>query len=470
MYMVCLALRFDDPAPPRLGCLGEDLLASTDGLGREHAAPVLGHQNQVNVEAEDSISARCKALRNHAEPSYHPTVQRVYRYRLYPSAAQTSALTRLLALLRYLYNACLHERRDAWKKQRVSVSKAMQDKQLRAVRDGDPEYAGIHFHLLQDMVTRCDRAFQAFFRRVKAGQAPGFPRFKGRDAFSSFTFKDATNRNGVRLLAGGRRLFVHGVGNVKIKLHREHEGKLKQVRVLRLADGWYADFVCAAVPAKLLPKVDAAVGVDLGIKMFAALSDGTTIENPKHGATAASGLAAAQQRLSRRKKRSNRRRKAQKLVAKHHLRVARQRLDFHHKTALDLVRRHQAIYVEDLNVKGLASGMLAKQVSDVAWGQFIGILVSKAESAGREVVKVDPRGTSQKCSACGLVVPKGLSVRMHRCPCGYETDRDVNAARNIIGLGQSLRGGRVSGSHPEKPSPRRASAGDGVVTAGASSR
>jgi putative transposase len=368
-------------------------------------------------------------------------VQRVYRYRLYPSAAQAAALARLLGLLRALYNACLQERRDAWHKQHVSVTKRTQDAQLRAVREVDGDYAGIHFHLLQDMVLRCDLAFQAFFRRVKAGQTPGFPRFKGHDFFKSFTFKDATHNNGVGLCAGGKRLRIHGIGNVKIKLHRGHEGKLKQVRVLRLADGWYADFICTDVPAKLLPAptVAASVGIDLGIKTFAALSDGTTIANPKHGAAGAGAIAAAQQKLSRRKKRSHRRRKAQRLVAKHHLHVGRQRLDFQHKTALDLMRRYQTIYVEDLNVRGLASGMLAKPVNDAAWSQFTSILVSKAESAGREVVKVDPRGTSQKCSVCGVVVPKTLSERTHRCSCGYVADRDLNAARNIIGLGQSLR-------------------------------
>lgn len=278
---------------------------------------------------------------------------------------------------------------------------------------------------------------------MKRGETPGFPRFKGRDFFRSFTFQDAAGGRGAKLVAGGKRLRIHGIGGVKIKLHREHGGLLKQIRVARLGDGhWYADLVCADVSPKPLPLVASEVGVDLGIKTFAAMSDGTMVENPRHAAAAAVTLASAQQRLARRGKRSHRRRKARQIVAKHHLRVARQRLDFQHKTALDLLRRYQTIYVEDLNVRGLAAGMLAKQVNDVAWGQFIDILMSKAESAGREVVKVDPRGTSQRCSACDLVVPKDLSVRVHRCSCGYEADRDLNAARNIIRLGQSLRDAR----------------------------
>jgi len=368
---------------------------------------------------------------------------RVYRYRLYPTAAQVGALVRLLGLLRFLYNACLQERRDAWKKQRISVTKRAQGHQLRAIRDADPDYVAIHYHLLQDMVTRCDRAFQAFFRRCKIGEKPGFPRFKGRHFFKSFTFKDAVHRNGAALCAGGKRLHIHGIGNVKLKLHREHEGTLKQIRVIRLGDGhWYADFICADVPAKPLPRIDREVGIDLGITTFAALSDGSTIANPRCYEAGQAGLAVAQQKVARRKKRSGRRRKARRLVAKHHLKVARQRLDFQHKTALQLVQQNQVIYVEDLNVKGLAAGMLAKPVHDVAWGQFTSILVSKAESAGREVVKVDPRGTSQRCNACGATVQKDLSVRIHRCPCGYVDDRDVNAAKNVIRLGQSLREAR----------------------------
>lgn len=364
----------------------------------------------------------------------------VYRYRLYPSRVQTAALDRLLGLLRVLYNACLQERKDAWAKRGLSLTRGTQARQLRAVREVDADYAGIHFHLLQDVVRRCDLAFRAFFRRCKRGERPGYPRFKGRDFYKSFTFADAVNRNGAALVAGGKRLRIHGIGNVKIKLHREYEGKLKQVRVLRQADGWYADFVCADVPAKPLPIAEVpVVGIDLGITTYAAMSDGSVVENPRRYEAGQAALAAAQQRMSRRKKRGNRRRKAARLVAKHHLRVSRQRLDFQHKTALDIVRRYQTIYVEDLNIRGLAAGMLAKQVNDAAWGQFIGILTCKAESAGRAVVKVDPRGTSQRCSACGIVVPKDLSVRVHSCECGYVADRDLNAARNILRLGQSLR-------------------------------
>lgn len=371
-------------------------------------------------------------------------MNRVYRYRLYPSRSQSFALFRTLWLLRGLYNACIEERSTAWKRQSISVSKKMQDTQLKAIRDADPDYGDVHFHLLQDVVLRADLAFKSFFRRCKSGEKPGYPRFKSRDRYHSFTFKDAAHRNGVRLVSGGKRLYVHGIGNVKIKLHREHEGKLKQIRIIRLGDDhWYADFVCADVAAKPLLATGRGIGIDLGLMTFAALSDGTLIENERRGRHAQERLAELQRELSTKKRGSNRRKKTKAVLAKLHLKVARQRRDDHRKIALRLVKQNDWIAVEDLNVKGLAAGALAKSVHDAGWTQFISILVSKAESAGREVVLVDPRGTSQTCSDCQAHVPKDLSVRVHECPgCGLVLDRDVNAARNVYRLGLSLREAR----------------------------
>jgi putative transposase len=373
---------------------------------------------------------------------------RVYDYRLYPTVAQASALDVTCQLLRGLYNACVQERRDAWEKNRVSVTKKMRRGQLREIKAIDSDYNALHFHLLQDATDRADLAFQAFFRRFRAGQTPGYPRFKGRGQYESFTFADAKNRNGAAMCAGGKRLYIHGVGNIKIKLHREHEGKLKQIRVLRRGDGyWYAQFICVDVPLKPLPSTGREIGVDVGIKSFGVTSiDGDPpIKNPRHYEAAQAKLAAAQQKLAGRKKKSKRRRKQQKLVAKLHLKTARQRRHFHHVTALQLVKEYDFICVEDLNIKGLAQGWLSKQVHDAGWGQFANILTYKAESAGRDLVKVNPRGTSQNCSACGVQVPKDLSVRVHVCPdCGYTADRDLNAAKNILRLGQSLREARRS--------------------------
>ena len=380
---------------------------------------------------------------------------RVYRYRLYPTRGQDAAMREILYRLRELYNAALQERRDAYRLRGITLSAYDQMAELRDVRELRPEYAAIHTHLLQDVLTRLDRAMRAFFRRLKAGEKPGFPRFKGRDRYGTFTFKDAANHNGVRLAAGGKRVRLSGIGNVKIKLHRAIEGKIKQASVSLSGDGhWSIAFVCQDVPIKPLPATGATVGVDVGITTFAALSTGECIDNPRPYETAQRRLAAAQQRVARRKRRSKRRRKAVLLLAKHHDRVRRVRLDFHHKVASYIVHHFDSISVEKLNVLGLARSRLAKQVLDAAWAQFTTIVDGKAECAGRDFNAVDPRGTSQECSGCGAEVRKGLGVRVHRCPhCGLVLDRDVNAGINIDRRGQRLRRQKSAGALPVPRSP-----------------
>jgi len=377
---------------------------------------------------------------------------RVFRYRLYPTRAQDAALRVLLYRLRELYNACLQERRDGHGKLGITITAYQQMAELRAVRELRPEFASVHTHLLQDVITRLDRAYQAFFRRCKAGETPGFPRFKGRGRYRTFTFKDAKNRNGVRLVTGGKRVDLSGIGKVKVKLHRPIVGTVKQVSVTLSGDGhWYVAFACCDVPTESLDPTGEDVGVDLGISSFAALSNGEMVDNPRCYEQAARVLRTSQREVSRRKRGSNRRRKAVVQLAKRHDRVRRTRLDFHHKVARNLIRRFDSIAVEELNIKGLARMRLAKQVHDAAWGQFIRILESKAESAGREFLRVDPRGTSQQCSGCGATVRKNLSVRVHACPeCGLVLDRDINAAKNVQARGHRVRGG-VSSEHPREP-------------------
>ena len=374
---------------------------------------------------------------------------RVYRYRLHPTAAQEAVLQETLWRLRELYNAALQERRDAYRKQGIRITKKMQDHQLKELRDVRPEYDGIHAHLLQDVVTRLDRAFRAFFRRVKAGEKPGYPRFRGRDRYNTFTFK-AVNRKGVRFVAGGRRLYLHGVGNVRIRMHRPMQGTLKQVSITLSGGHWYACMVCADVPLRPLPSTGNSTGIDVGITTFATLSSGEEIESPRPYRAAQRKLAKQQRVVSRRKKRSVRRRKAVRVLAAQHARIARIRQNFHHETAKGLVKRFDSICVEDLNVRGLAGGMLAKHVLDAGWAKFTTILAGKAECAGRELIKVDPRGTSQEC-VCGATVRKTLRERTHDCPaCGLVLGRDHCSAMVIEGRGRRLRGG-LSNGRPEEP-------------------
>lgn len=237
----------------------------------------------------------------------------------------------------------------------------------------------------------------------------------------------------------GNRLRVQGVGCIKVKLHRPVDGAIKTVTIKRSAGKWD---VCLSVEceAKLLSASNKAVGLDVGLTHFAVLDSGAEIENPRYYKKAQAALRMAHRRVARRPdKRSQGRRKAVVLLQKAAGHVTNQRADFHHKEARKLVDKYGLIAVEDLNVKGLAGGMLAKSVHDAGWSAFIGMLSCKAEEAGRTLVKVDPRGTTQRCSGCGETVPKTLKDRWHDCPsCGLSLSRDHNAARNILGLGLSL--------------------------------
>ena len=371
---------------------------------------------------------------------------RVYRYLLRPSRAQAVAMYCLLELLRELYNAALQERRDAWVKQCQRVSAYGQMRQLIGIREDRPEFASIHVHLLQDAITRVDRAFAAFFRRCKTHDGkPGHPRFKGRGRYRTFTFKDASNRNGAALVSGGKRVRLAGIGNVRVRLHRPIEGRIKQVSVTLAGDGrWYVAFICDNVPAHPLPPTGHETGIDLGISCFVALSDGEKVSNPRPMESAQFEIRQAQRRVSRRKRGSQRRRKAVAVLARKHAHVQAVRREFHRNLAANLCQRFDRIGIEDLNVLALSRGILAKQVQDAGWGQFTTILRAKAESAGREVVDVDAHGTSQECSACGRWVHKDLSVRIHQCPCGYTADRDVNAARNVLQRMGRIRRGEVA--------------------------
>jgi putative transposase len=306
---------------------------------------------------------------------------------------------------------------------------------------GDPEYGEVNSQVLQDVVLRVDRAFEAFFRRIREGQAPGYPRFHGRDRYNSFTYPQVGDHGGARLDNGF--LVLSKIGRIAIRWSRPLEGTPKTATISREADGWYVGFSCADVPVQPLASTGHETGIDLGIEAFATLSDGTRIFSPGWYRNAEWALKTAQRRVSRRKTGSHRRRKAVALLAKAHQRVRRQRKDFHHKTALALVREYDAIYHEDLQVRNMVKNHhLAKSMQDAGWSAFLSILSFKAACAGRRVIAVNPAFTSQTCSGCGVLVYKGLSVRWHACPdCGTSLHRDHNAAKNIERRGQRLRGG-----------------------------
>jgi putative transposase len=274
----------------------------------------------------------------------------------------------------------------------VSVGLAEQSAQLPEVKAGRPEYRDLHSQVLQDVLTRLDRAFQAFFRRMKRGQKPGYPRFRSTRRSTSFTYKQVDN--GATLDNGF--LVLSKIGRSALRWSRPLAGTPKTVTVSHEADGWYVCFSCDQVPCQPLPLTGQETGIDLGLESFATLADGSQIANPRLFRVAELNLKRAQRRVSRRVNSSNRRRKAVHLLAKAHQTVRRARADFHHKTALALVRQDDTISHEDVQTANLLKNHhLAKSISDAGWSQFLTILTAKAADAGRRVVAVPPAYTSQ---------------------------------------------------------------------------
>jgi putative transposase len=353
--------------------------------------------------------------------------RKAFVYKLRPTKAQAALLSETLETCRRLYNDALHERKTAWEERHESLGFARQCAALPAKKIENAFLARIHSQVAQDVLHRVDVSFQTFFRRRQRGETPGYPRFKGRGWYDSFTYPQW--RGGTKFREG--RLMLSKIGSIRVSADRPLHGTPKTCTIRRRVDGWYACIVCEYEPCPW-PETGRSVGIDLGIESFATLDTGERIPNPRPLKHAQRRLKCAQRRLSRRVKGSNRRRKARVLLAKAHLRVQRARLDFGHKAAHDLVSRYDTIHVEKLNIRGmLKNHPLAQAISDAGWGLFLAVLRSKAESAGRRVVEVDPRYTSQDCSACGGRVPKKLSERWHSCPyCGFSCHRDENAARN----------------------------------------
>src|SRR5215210_2609668 len=367
-------------------------------------------------------------------------MRKAFKYRLYPNRPQVEALDAMLGAHRRLYNLALRDRRDTYETERRSVSYGEQSGRFKESRKVLPSFAALNFSSAQATLRRLDKAFKAFFRRVKAGECPGYPRFRGEERFRTVEFP--SYGDGCKLKDNGR-LYIQRIGHIKVKLHRPIEGRIKTVSLKRSCGKWYVVFSCDLGDAPEATGDGPAVGIDLGLKSFLITSDGASVEPPRYYRKAQKKLRRTQRSLSRKKKGSAQRNKARHRVAKLHEKTANQRRDFHHKQARKLVDAHGLIAHEALNVKGIARTRLAKSTHDAGWAQFVNILAGKAEEAGVRVVAVDPQNTTQACSSCGAMpeVKKTLSDRTHSCSCGYVADRDVNAARNILGLGLSLRDG-----------------------------
>ncbi len=368
------------------------------------------------------------------------------RYRLYPTKAQASQLAWTLETCRQVYNSLVNDRKFQYEVNGKAPTWIEQKRSITAWKPAHPELFDVYSQVLQDVSKRVDLAYQAFFRRVKAGETPsrkasvagktpGYPRAKG-DGYDSFTYP----QSGFGFYQGKLRLSK--IGDVPVRLHRPIDGDIKTCTVRRINSKWFVCFSTEYEP-ELLPASAEEVGIDVGLKTFASLSNGENIENPRFFRAEEKALAKAQRKLSKQKRGSRERKKARKVVSRIHERVRNRRHDFVHQTARRLVNRYGIIAVEKLNVKGMVTLInpknhcLAKSISDASWSMFRSVLTNKAESAGRLVVAVNPAYTSQMCSGCGNIAKKSLSVRTHRClSCGLVLDRDTNAAVNIKALGQ----------------------------------
>ncbi len=361
-------------------------------------------------------------------------MHKAFKYRLFLNDRQAAAAQAQLDIARELYNACLEERRACYKVTGKSLTYYDQANQLKAIRQERPDVATANYSMLQAICRRAHRSFENFYRRRKAGLPGGFPRFKGYHRFDSITFP--SYGDGCKLTDA--RLKVQGIGSLKVKMHRPIGGAIKTVTLKREGRKWYVVFSCDVGTPAPLPATGQSVGLDVGLSSFLTTDTGETVDNPRFFKAAQRRLRLAQRALARCTRGSARRGKVRRRVAALHQKVGNTRRDFHHKTARALVQANDVLCHEALQVANMVKNRsLAKAMHDAAWSQFIAILTSKAEEAGRDTIAVDPRGTSQTCP-CGATVPKTLSDRWHDCPgCGLSLPRDQVSAMLIKRLGHS---------------------------------
>jgi putative transposase len=388
-------------------------------------------------------------------------VRRAYKFRAYPTRGQVSRAAQCLRDHQRLYNAALEERREAWRMRKVSVRYGQQSAQLKDIRGLDPDQGRWSFSSQQATLRRLDKAFAAFCRRCRAGQKPGYPRFRALDRWDSVEWP--SDGDGCRWKPDMGRVYLQGIGHVKVHAHRAVQGRVKTISLKREGRRWYAVLSCDDVPAEPLPATGREIGLDVGVARFATASDGEIIANPRFTRKSAGELAAAQQALSRKKRGSSNRRRAKAKIGEIHRKIRNRRADFHHKTARALVSTCDAIALEDLNTAGMtrrpapkpdpdqpggflpnnaaAKRGLNRSILDAGWAQFAGILAAKAEEAERRVVFVNPAHTSIDCHRCGRRCtrpPQDTVV----CPVHGSMDADCNGALNIyaragLGSGQA---------------------------------
>ena len=349
---------------------------------------------------------------------------KTYKYRIYPTSKQEVKLLYTLNSCRKLYNACLEQRKLAYKEHDLSLTVFDQQKQLPEV-----DHLDVYAQVLQNVARRVDKTFKNFFR------GNGYPRFKSRNRYDSFTYP----QHGFKMVDS--RLRLSKIGNIKIKLSRPLP-EPKTLTIKRDACGdWWASFT---VETDTVPKREIinVVGIDVGIEKLATLSTGEYFENKRFIKNQEHKLKCLDRSLSNKMKGSSNRGRIRLLRAKAYRKLQNQRNDYLHKISRYLVDKFDLVAFEDLQIKNMMKNhSLSKAIGDMAWYKLMQFTSYKAEEAGATVVLVDPRNTSQECSQCGELARKSLSVRLHSCPnCCFEADRDLNASFNILNraIGQEL--------------------------------
>ena len=361
-------------------------------------------------------------------------MRKTFKFRIFPTHKQITILNQTLNNCCWLYNYLLEQRKDSWATEQKNISRFKQQKAFKQLKQEHWFLKNIYSQILQDVSTRVDLAFRAFFRRVKSGNKPGYPRFRSNLRYDSFTYP----QSGFKLLKNVVQLSK--IGGIKIKLHRSIKGKIKTCTVRRTpTDKWFVSFTCDIDHKPVEQPVELSVGIDMGLLSFTTLSSGEQVKNPRFFKKEEKALAKAQRKLSDQKKATKARAKARKVVARVHERISNKRHNFAHQESRKLVNKYNTICVEDLSINDMKKDnfrCINKSIGDAAWGMFLDFIKYKAEYAGKRQIKINPAYTSQDCSRCGTRQKLKLSDRIYHCPCcGLQLNRDVNAALNILTLG-----------------------------------
>lgn len=356
---------------------------------------------------------------------------RMFKYRLYPTKVEEAKLEYHLEICRQTYNNLLGLCKDSYRESGQTLRQFILQNKIPILKKLNPCLGEVYSQVLQNVSKRIADAYTVFFSRKKLGLRSGLPRFKKARKYNSLTYP----QSGFSIKED--RLQLSKIGSIKIRLHRTIQGKVKNVTVKRSLSGKWFAFFASEIEAKLVEHPVKAVGIDVGLEKFAALSDGVVIENPRYYRKEESKLGKIQRSLSRKKRGSQNKQKARIKVARLHEKIENRRIDFLHKASRTIAKTYRTIYIEDLRIGNMIRNRhLSKSISDAGWGIFLKLLSAKSSDSGGRVVPVDPKHTSQRCSACGTIVKKALSERMHICPeCGLTLDRDLNASKNILKVG-----------------------------------